>query len=682
MTHMSSLSPTAQRLLGAAFLLLVLLLTSALAPSAKAQTLLETLVSPNEASGGDFGTSTAGVPDTNGDGVDDLLVGALFEGPGSSLNNIGRAYLFSGATGTLLLTLESPNSQEDGRFGTAVAGVSDVNGDGFGDLLVGAPGENRAYLLSGASGLPIYNLIPAASADAFGFSVAGVPDADGDDVEDLLVGTVNERVYLYSGATGTLLLSVASPSGEPLGAFGGFVAGVPDTDGDGRGDFLVGAPGEDPGSSPFDAGRAYLFSGATGTILSTLSSPNEESGGRFGDAVAGVPDTDGDGRGDLLIGAGGFFTTGESRAYLFSGASGGLRFELVPPSISSNSHFGSAVASVPDVDGDDIDDLLIGAPSAASGALFPGLAFLFNGATGAFLAEIQSPNEQTGGNFGEAVAGIPDVDGDGAGDLLIGARNEDPGSSPFSAGRAYLFSGSGGGSTTPDVDLSAMATSPTTVAPGDTLAFDYTLTNTTGMPISGALRAEVRDSTGTTVRRFGRVVSGTLAGGETLSGSFMQTIPENAAPGTYTYVLVAETDDGDVLDDETFEITVTSDGSRPALAGAATWPAPVFDGGFDGAGDDTQNAAAARVERTEAVAAYPNPTAGRARIAFSLEEAAEVRLTVYDALGREVAELINGRLGTGRHAAVLDGEGLPTGVYLWRFEAGGRVETGRLTLLR
>ena len=82
------------------------------------------------------------------------------------------------------------------------------------------------------------------------------------------------------------------------------------------------------------------------------------------------------------------------------------------------------------------------------------------------------------------------------------------------------------------------------------------------------------------------------------------------------------------------------------------------------------------------VTVHPNPLRERARVAFALDRPAEVRLAVYDALGREVAVVVEGRLGAGRHAAAFEAGGLPSGTYLWRLEAGERVETGRLTLLR
>jgi hypothetical protein len=423
-------------------------------PSAThAQTEPITLDSPNPEGQGFFGRSAAAVPDVDGDGREDLLIGAPLDDGG--LPDAGRAYLFSGATGALLQTLESPNPEDSGFFGWAVSGVPDADGDGRGDLLVGAIMEDtesqdagRAYLFGGATGALLQTLeSPNAVQDAdFGSALAGVEDVDGDGRGDLLVGAPAENrgaenagaAYLFSGATGLLLLPLETPNPELGGQFGISVAGVPDADGDGRADLLIGAFREDAAAT--DAGRAYLFSGVTGGLLQTLVSPDLELGGEFGIATAGVSDADGDGRGDLLVGAhledDGVENAG--RVHLYSGATGSLIRTLTSPSAELSGGFGISVSGVADVDGDGQDDLLVGAFREDGGALDAGRAYLFSGASGAVLRTLESPNAQADDFFGDTVAGLADVDGDGRGDLLIGAPFEDIGERA-NAGRAYVF---------------------------------------------------------------------------------------------------------------------------------------------------------------------------------------------------------------------------------------------------
>ena len=357
--------------------------------------LLRTIESPNldPAEGeGQFASDVSGVPDVDGDGRGDLLVGAVLEDIGAA-ENAGRAYLYSGATGARLRTLRAPSPQLFGAFGSDVAGVPDVNGDGRGDVLVGAYLEDvgglqdagRAYVFSGATGAPLYALTAPDAVAGLGFGTVGVgvPDVDGDGRGDLLVGADGaQRIYLFSGATGAWLRTLTSPNPQPGGGFGFSVAGVPDANGDGRGDLLVGAFGEDGGAP--GAGRAYLFSGATGALLLTLESPNPEQDffprvpSAFGFSVSGVPDLDGDGRGDLLIAAYGEDAGAETsgRAYLFSGADGALLATLTSPDAQEDGAFGFAVAGVPGGDGG--SDLLVGAYfEGVSGQTAAGRAYAF-----------------------------------------------------------------------------------------------------------------------------------------------------------------------------------------------------------------------------------------------------------------------------------------------------------------
>ena len=395
---------------------------------------LRTLVSPNPEDSGFFGFTVAGVPDADGDGRGDLLIGAILEDNESQ--DAGRAYLFSGSTGLLLQTLESPNFVQSGLFSSALAGVPDVDGDGRGDLLVGAPSENRgaenagaAYLFSGGTGALLRTLeSPNPELDGqFGISVAGVVDVDGDSRRDLVIGAFREdggaqdagRVYLFSGGTGALLQTLVSPNPEVDGQFGVAVAGSDDILGagfDGRsgvqGSILVGATFETNGQ--VTAGKAYLFDGAGGTLLRTMDSPSPEDGGNFGVSVSDVPDVNGDGLSDFVIGAfredGGAQDAG--RAYLYDGATGVLLRTLVSPTPQPEGFFGDTVVGVSDVDGDGRGDLLVSAPFEDPGEVADaGRAYLFSGSTGGgeVVVTVSSPAAPTAGSdfdFGISVEGF------------------------------------------------------------------------------------------------------------------------------------------------------------------------------------------------------------------------------------------------------------------------------------
>jgi hypothetical protein len=305
-----------------------------------------------------------------------------------------------------VLQIVSPNAGPAGSFGDAVASIPDVNGDGTADFAIGAPGET-----------------------VNGFVGSG-------------------RVYIYSGATGALLRHVSPPNDETDQDFGECLAGVADLDGDGRGEILVGSPGADPDFSPNDAGRAYLYSGATGMRLRTLASPTPMANGSFGDDVAAIDDLDGDGRGELIVGAPGetAAVVNSGKVYVFSGTTGVLLRTLSSPNPDFGGDFGDCVGAVPDINGDAVADVLVGAPfeNPLGAPADCGRAYAFSGSTGILLRQFQSPGQEVGGGFGEAVLGVPDFNGDGRGDVLIGAPRENPNNTPADCGRVQIYSGGTG----------------------------------------------------------------------------------------------------------------------------------------------------------------------------------------------------------------------------------------------
>lgn len=508
----------------------------------QAQAPLLDLPSPAPETSGRFGAAVAGVPDVDGDGRGDFVVGAPFEG--DSTENAGRAYVFSGATGSLLHTLVSENPESNGLFGAEVAGTADLDGDGRCDLLVGAfedevglPLAGRVYVFSGATGAPLRTLVSPSPQGGGRFIVpTSVPDADGDGVADILVGAGGEdtvavaagRAYLFSGATGALLHTLASPSPQFSGAFGATVAGLPDMDGDGDGDVLIGAAGEDVvvgAANRADAGRVYVLSGATGNIIHALISPDPERLALFGSAVAAVEDADGDGVGDLAVGAlreDAAGTVDAGRVHLFSGATGALLHTFVSPNPTATGVFGGHLSGVPDVDGDGRGDVLAGADFEEG---FAGRAYVFSGRTGALLLTLASPGAVPSGRFGSGVAGVADADGDGRGDLLVGASDEPVGDSTR-AGRAYLFSGFVATAGEPEARAPALklTVSPNPTRGAATITFDLVRPS--------PARLTVYDMLGRTVAV---VVDGDLPAGRGVATLDVARL----APGSYIARLIA-----------------------------------------------------------------------------------------------------------------------------------------------
>ncbi len=413
-----------------------------LAPAAGAQSLLHSFFGDSEYES--LGWSVALVGDVDGDGLADLLVGALVDDVGGPAS--GSAFVFSGANGVLLHAIHGAPVD---LLGIAVAAPGDVDLDGRADLLVGisnpllgtTPGRARLYSGSDGSVLRTWtDPLPY-----FGMAVAGAGDANGDGIPDVVVGDPAGApadgafpgalvgpgaVWLFSGADGSVLATSAGAAFGDLYAYS--VSGAGDLDGDGRPDFLVGSPLDD--LVGVDAGRAFVFSGATGSLL--VEHAPGTPGDAFGWSVAGPGDVDRDGVPDLLAGADDDDLNGleSGSAWVLSGANGSTLHVVTS---HAGAEVGRAVARIGDVDLDGYADFVVGAHHDDSGALHAGAARLHSGRTGAVLHFFFLPNGFDS-HFGFSLSGGADVDGDGWPDLAVGAPQDDTGS--FRAGSAWIHS--------------------------------------------------------------------------------------------------------------------------------------------------------------------------------------------------------------------------------------------------
>jgi len=246
-------------------------------------------------------------------------------------------------------------------------------------------------------------------------------------------------VFLVSATAGAQV-EVAQLTGDAAGDhFGWSVAFVGDVDGDGRSDLAVGAPFHD--SAGTDTGRVKVYSGATTQLIRTWDGPAAEL--YFGFSIAGVGDHDADGRADVLVGSAnwvgygiyGSATSGAVR--LISGASGAVLRTFTPPAGITN--FGYAVAGGVDVDGDTFPDLLVGAPG--QDWTDTGYVYLYSGATG---VKIRRDGSDGVFNFGAAIALAGDLDGDLVADYFAGAPAFQGCSVPGGGGDVVAMSGSSG----------------------------------------------------------------------------------------------------------------------------------------------------------------------------------------------------------------------------------------------
>jgi hypothetical protein len=425
---------------------------------------LATLISPDPETFGYFGMFVSGAGDVDGDGYGDVIVGAMRQASDEGMDDGGRAYVFRGLSGELLLSLSSPNAEEFGIFGYPVSDAGDVNNDGYDDVIVGALYEDtdstdagRAYVFAGPEGELLHTLVSPSpqSAGYFAGSVSAAGDVNNDGYDDVIVGAASAdiwtgpvgegKAYIFDGSNGNLLHTLLSPNPRP-GCFGNAVSGIGDVDGDGHDDVIVGAWHEDADHP--DAGRAHVFSGATGEALYTLISQNQEPSGLFGSNVSGVGDVNGDGYPDVAVGAisedPGISPEDAGRAYVFSGPTGELIHSFASEYPEAQGWF-CWIAGAGDVDQDGNADVIVGAPQEDPGEspTDAGRAYVFSGATGELYCMLISPNEEPGaaygGWFGIGASGVGDWDGDGYDDVVVGAGCEDLSDGMADAGRAYVF---------------------------------------------------------------------------------------------------------------------------------------------------------------------------------------------------------------------------------------------------
>jgi hypothetical protein len=416
-----------------------------------------------------YGCSVATAGDVNGDGFSDVIVGAQSFDNGQT--DEGRAYVYHGFAAGLSATANwtAESNQATAFFGNSVSTAGDMNGDGYSDVIVGAPyfdngltdaGKVYVYFgsASGLSASPDWTTDGSISSMKLGFCVSTAGDVNGDGYCDVILGapflsngeSSEGRVYVFAGSSsGSIFQIWWKESNQANANFGYSVSTAGDVNGDGFSDVIVGAPNSI--YNPTDVGKAFVFCGSA-SGLSTSANwtfQNDQLDANYGTSVSTAGDVNGDGYSDVIVGAP-YYKLGQyyhGKVYAYYGSASGLSASENWALISDigSAQFGRSVSDAGDVNGDGFSDVIVGAPYYYGGQYYEGWAFAYYGSASGLNTSANwfAKSYQETSFFGESVSTAGDVNGDGYGDVIIGAPWFNNGQ--VKEGRAFVYFGSASG---------------------------------------------------------------------------------------------------------------------------------------------------------------------------------------------------------------------------------------------
>ena len=543
--------------------LLVLAATLSLAGVAAAQSVPPPDAQLSGETGDDgFGWAVESAGDVNDDGFMDYIVSA--PGDDDVAEGSGKVYVFYGPltrdvqAGRADASITGEEIVDD--FGSDVASAGDVNGDGVDDIVIGARSTDtsgiqagRAYVFFGPvagrhAALDADAIISGDEFDELGWSVAPAGDVNGDGIDDILVGAwmadLRGQAHLFLGPVQGQL-TVADAAATVTGVIAseelGYDIAAGDLNDDGVPDLILGAPR--PPLFGNGTGRAYVFFGPVSGSHAATEADAIVTGDKLNDELGtsvAAGDLNDDGADDLVVGAHQLFVqNARGKAYVFYGPLRGVISAGTADAILTgedfpveNGLFGESVAVLGDSDGDGVGDLLVGAPFAEAGAVRTGRAYVFNGPLFGRILANGADRIITGSEFdllGSVVAAAGDNDGDGLMDALVGAPQ-------FFGENGIGFAGlyAGEGVAPSGLELTVTPVDPPVVIPaaGGTVRLRIAVVNNAAVPRDFDLwtvleRPDGRTSTSSPLNL-------TVDAGATLTRALQRRIPASAPAGSYT----------------------------------------------------------------------------------------------------------------------------------------------------
>ncbi|CAN5523543.1 hypothetical protein BH10BAC5_BH10BAC5_23310 [soil metagenome] len=407
----------------------------------------EDVILTGESAFSSFGYSVSSAGDVNGDGFSDVIVGAINQN-----GNFGKAYLYYGSSSMDNIYDLAFNEDSFSYFGNSVHSAGDVNADGYSDIVIGAfwysSNLGRVYIYYGGSvpdNVPDVVLTGDSPSSGFGVSVASAGDLNNDGIDDLIIGNVLSKAFVYKNSlTGTDIADLNFIGEAGGNQFGVWCSNAGDVNGDGFDDLIVGSPFYN------NIGKAYLYyGGITMDVIPDVVFNGESAGNIFGNSVTGG-DLNADGYSDIIVSAPGY-NSNTGKVYIYYGAAS---MDNVPDitmlGVAVNNYFGFPL-SCGDINGDGYSDLLTGMSGYNSN--LGRVLIYYGGSAMDNIADLTLTGEGAANYFGISAAITGDVNGDNYADIVVGAPHYNS-----NTGKAYIFFGGSIPNNTPDVTYTGQST--------------------------------------------------------------------------------------------------------------------------------------------------------------------------------------------------------------------------------